>query len=154
VAVCAAAAGTPTALVVATEHPAVTALRSACASPGTGASGVRPNLTMRAIAANGEAPDQPGARLSLGLVVAEGIAIRFPSWRRPPLTVLAVTANFAIPDLLTATAQRCHDAGHPLVGVFVADPDPRDTTSGRLDLSPPRQGARPEAETLRHLRVK
>jgi len=130
-AVFAASMGTPTALVISTTHPTAAGLRSACHhDPPTGE--VRPYLTTSSGPVPPPGDDQRArAELTITLLIAddgrEELLLSIPG---DAIATLAVSSGFATPDALAATALACLDAGHPLVGVLLANPDPSDSTTG------------------------
>lgn len=131
-AVFAASMGTRTALVVATPHPTAARMRSACHRILQG-SEVRPMLTVHSEKiGKADHDDRPRPELTVTLVIAEPDHAEVASIPHRAFTTLAVSAGFATADTLAATALACLDAGHPILGVFLANPDPLDATSGDL----------------------
>lgn len=136
-AIFAASTHTQTALVVTTQHPTAARLRAAC-HKGKSATDVRPYLSARSDPIDGGHGDgRREAALTVMLVIADADLSTIP---HGATTTLAVTAGFASADTLAATALACQDAGHPVEGVFLANPDPADVTNGGL---PPTPSARP-----------
>jgi hypothetical protein len=126
-----------TALVVTTQHPTAAHLRAAC-HKGKRATDLRPYLSTRTDAAGAGHGDGGGdgkreAALTIMLVIADADLSTIP---HGATTTLAVSAGFASADTLAATALACQDAGHPVEGVLLANPDPADVTSGGLPPAP------------------
>jgi hypothetical protein len=125
---------TATALVVASSHPTISDLRAACASAATQA--LRQRLSLYPLAPD-EGEQLGAVPLSIAIVVAEGSAVTVPTWGRRTFTVLAVSSGFATAEKLAAVTLACIEAGHPIQGVLVANPDPGDHTTGRVELLVP-----------------
>ena len=131
-AVYAASLGIPTALVVGPQEDvsATAMLRAACAAPvkPAGRSG---NLRVMV-------SDQPGAgglagaRLTVVVAVVDGQAPRVGDTIRARMTALGVSAGTVTAEQLARVAASAAAAGRDIVGVFVADPDPDDHTTGRV----------------------
>lgn len=152
VAMSAASEGMSTALVVDTQHPDATSLRAACnvnrARGGvtTGDLSLHTAVTKR----NGKDPFH-GRQLTVNLAVADAGPVRFPTLGRQTVTLMALSSGFATADQLAAAAVRCFDAGHPVVGVLVANPDPADRTTGRVPpVAPPLTGLTDPPEPARN----
>ncbi len=131
---------THTAVVVASDDAATADLRAACKAqrPGTG----RPRLSVHDLTSGLHPVDVERAELSIAIVVADGVAIPTPTWGRRTLTALAVTAGYGTPEALAAASLACAESGHPVRGIFVANPDPNDKTTGRLRLATQSDGHR------------
>ena len=121
--------GTPTALVVATNHHTAGQLRSA--SSGL-LRRVRSLLSVHRAIAGIEARDLRPAELTVIIVVADDGPLVLPTWGRRTHTMLAVSSGFATAEMLASTALTWLDAGYPLSGVVVVNPEPSDPTTGRL----------------------
>jgi hypothetical protein len=126
----------PTALVVTGEDAQTSALRAACHA---GPTATRPHLTVFASSARTAEDDAPAVlgRLTITSVVADPGRLVLPVRRGPTLTTLAVSSGFATASLVASTAIECADAGQPISGVLVVNPDPGDPTTGRPDMSLP-----------------
>ena len=68
-----------------------------------------------------------------------------PSRRSRATTAIAVSSGWATADQLVAVASLCQEAGHPLGGVFLADPERHDRTTGNV--GPWAQGTAPGVTT-------
>ncbi len=126
----AATVGTTTDLVVATQHPTVTDLRSACRREAR----PRPHLRVHAAVTDITPEDLRCAELAITVAVSDASPLAAPTWGRRTMTVLAVSSGFATPETLASTALACVDAGYPIIGILVANPDSSDHTTGRLRL--------------------
>ncbi len=63
-------------------------------------------------------------------------------------TVLGVSAGVATAEQIARVAASAAVAGHEIVGILVADPDPADSTTGRLpQVSRPTRARRPNRMT-------
>jgi hypothetical protein len=63
---------------------------------------------------------------------------------RTTATVLGVSAGAATAEQLARVAASAAVGGHDIIGILVADPDPADTTTGRLpQVERPAQRRRP-----------
>lgn len=124
-AVYAASAGVSTRLVAAKHHESADALWASCHA--TRAGEVRPCLVV---------DTQPELESDVDLTVVLAVVDR----RQPDLTglpvttatVLAVSSGAATAEDLARTAVAADDAGSPIVGIVVADPDSLDRTTGHL----------------------
>ena len=132
-AVFAASMGTRTAFVIATAHPSAARMRAACHRGADRE--VRPYLTTYSdmVPPVKEGPGQ-APELTVTFVVADADQAELARLPSRSITTLAVSSGYANADTLARTALACLDAGHPLAGVFLANADPSDPTSG--DLSP------------------
>jgi len=135
-AVFSASMGTQTALSVGTSHATAAGLRSACHRE-------QPTGEVRSYLAATSEPilpdDEHRARveLTITLVIADKDQAELSHMPPGVIATLAVSAGFASADDLASTALACLDAGHPLVGVFIANPEPTDTTTGDPSPGPP-----------------
>lgn len=127
----AATTGTSTALVVASGDQTLSDLRTACglALDDT----VRPGLAVFDMVVGSEAGEVAAAELTIHVVVSRPGRLRVPASDRPTITVLVVTAAYTSADVLAATALQCVEAGHPIQGVLVVNPDPGDVTTGAAE---------------------
>ena len=121
-----------TAFIVGTQDPGAAQLRSACRRSGA----ARPNLRVHGAVEEVAAQDLSWSELTVVATVGPGEGDQFPAptWGRRTVTVISVSSGFATAETLASSALACLDAGHPVRGVFVADPDPGDRTTGRLGL--------------------
>jgi capsular polysaccharide biosynthesis protein len=165
-AIFAASRGIPTALVVGPQQDvnATATLRAACAaSPTTPAS-----LTV--MISDDEAapvPQDTALVVVVSVVDAENPLLRGPAARvagtvprvfvrRPSAaTVLGVSAGVATAEQLARVAASAAVAGHDIIGILVADPDPADPTTGRLPMvSRPTRVRRPSRMTGSTLEIR
>lgn len=124
VATFAASMGVPTVLLP-DDDPAVVHLRAACRTSH------RPNRPAQLLTVDAEGPHLADADAELAISVT---AVR----RGEPqlddsacdTTLLAVSSGFATLDDLARLALAAVDAGHPIEGIVVANPDPDDSTTG------------------------
>ena len=132
-AVFAASAGIPTALVIGPQHDAGIAatLRTACAVPPS-ASSKRPSLLHVVVTDDGAVDEQPEVALSIAVGVIDGRAPELPEMMRTNATVIGVTAGVATADQLARVAVAASSDGREITGILVADPDPADRTTGRI----------------------
>jgi hypothetical protein len=131
-AACAASTGTLTALVVAATHPAVQELRAACTVVTRTGPEVRDHLQVHSSVTGLEAREVGAVELMITVVVDEEQLV-LPTWGRRIAAAVAVSSGFATADTLAATALRWLDAGYPLGGVVVLNPEPSDLTTGQLE---------------------
>ncbi len=132
----AATAATRTDLIVATQHATVEALRSACRMKAR----PRPYLRLHAGVTDVTPEDLGWAELTVTVATADASPLAVPTWARRRTTALGVSAGFATAETVASTALACLDAGHPITGILVANPDPSDHTIGRLHLPSPARG--------------
>ncbi|MEA2827769.1 MAG: hypothetical protein QOG43_2208 [Actinomycetota bacterium] len=121
--------GDTTTLVVAAQHASTDQLRTAFTNINSGGTPARPNLYLTdgpVRDANGLGPD-----LTITVMVAEGRDVEVPQWTEPTSVLLAVSCGFVTADDLASVAVSFLDAGYPLLGVVVANPDPSDSSTGR-----------------------
>ncbi len=130
-AVFAAAQGTPTALVVGPQQDATVtaALRAACAAPP--ASSKRPEQ-LRLIVSDGDEDVPPDVTLAVVVAVVDGRNPHVPATMRTTATLLGVSAGAATADQLARVAISAVADDRDITGILVADPDPDDSTTGRL----------------------
>ena len=127
-----AATATRTAVYVAAADGSLSSLRAACSRFVT--RDPRPDLVVR----TGEPPEPPDRAPAADLVVT---VVTLPEARsgapvagHPGVTtVLAVSSGFASAEQLAGVAIAAADAGSPVTGVFVANPEAGDQTVGRFD---------------------
>ena len=132
-AVFAASLGIPTELVIGPRQDATATLRAACAVRPAMPSGRSSHLRV-SVGEREDADGQPGAALAVAVAVVDGRAPRVADTMRTTATVLGVSAGAATAEQLARVAVRAADDGRDIAGVVVADPDPADHTTGRLQL--------------------
>lgn len=129
-AVFAASRGIPTALVVGPQQDvtATATLRAACAAPLAHATG-RLRLVVCDDAAGFQPPDDV---LTVVVAIVDRDAPHLIHVSPSAAVAIAVSAGMATADQLAQVAASAAIGGHDIVGILVADPDPADTTTGRL----------------------
>jgi capsular polysaccharide biosynthesis protein len=134
-AVFAASQGIPTALVIGPQQDATVtaALRTACAAPPTSAptSPERPGH-LQLIVSDEDTEVPPDVTLAVVVAVVDGRNPHVPATMRTTSTLLGVSAGAATADELARVAISAVSDGREISGILVADPDPDDTTTGRL----------------------
>jgi len=145
-AVFAASRGIPTALVVGPQQDvtATATLRAACNAPPS-----EPSSQLRVIVRDHAEPvREPDVALTIVVAVVDGEAPQVSHMIRTTATVLGVSAGMATAEQLARVAASAAVAGHDINGILVADPDPADTTTGRLPrVERPAQRRRPTRMT-------
>jgi hypothetical protein len=128
-AVFAASRGIPTALVVGPQQDVTTTatLRAACTAPSPGRSSLQVHVRDHA-----DSLDDVDASLIVVVAVVDGQAPHGGPMIRTTATVLAVSAGASTAEQLARSAASAAVSGHDIIGILVADPDPADTTTGRL----------------------
>jgi hypothetical protein len=127
----AASRGIPTALVTGPQQDmnAAATLRTACAAPA-GSHGRR-KLLQLVVSDNGYL-DQVRAAFVVVVTVVDGRAPSMLNTARTAATVLGVSAGVATADQLARAATAAAVDGREIAGIFVADPEPTDKTTGRI----------------------
>ena len=74
----------------------------------------------------------PDVMLAVVVVVVDGRKPQVPATMRTTTTLLGVSAGAATADQLARVAMSAASDGREISGILVADPDPNDTTTGRL----------------------
>jgi hypothetical protein len=133
-AVFAASVGIPTTLVIGpadeTAAKATAALRTACAAPP---SPDRSSLLQVTVADHYDIPRrQPGTTLTVIITVIDGRAPHIAKTIRTSATVLGVSAGAVTAAQLAGVAVSAAADNRQIDGILVADPDPADTTTGRV----------------------
>ena len=135
----AAAQGIPTALVVGPQQDVnVTAtLRTACAASAQSASasaqpGNRRLKPLRLVAVDDANLGQLRAGFLVVVTVIDGKDPHVPDTLRTAATVLGVSAGNATAEELARVAAAAAAAGHEILGILVANPQPDDQTTGRV----------------------
>jgi capsular polysaccharide biosynthesis protein len=78
--------------------------------------------------AKATAPELSVARLTMSLVAVD--ETRPQLWPDEGTSLLALSSGFATAEAVARVALMASDAGHPIEGVIVVNPDPRDSTVG------------------------
>jgi capsular polysaccharide biosynthesis protein len=144
-AVCAASLGIPTALVIGPQQETdVTAtLRTACAVPPP-ASSKRQGQLRVAVSDDGQFDGQPAAGLTIVVAVVDGKTPQVADTMPVTATVLGVSAGAATAEELARVALSAAADHREIAGIFVADPEPTDRTTGRVrQHAQPRRGRSP-----------
>jgi capsular polysaccharide biosynthesis protein len=81
--------------------------------------------------ADAHAIEQCEPQLVIGTLAANGGPIERSDPDRMTTTLLAVSAGFATSEMLAAVSIAATESGRSLLGVIVANPEPRDDSSGR-----------------------
>ena len=141
-AVFAASQGIPTTLVIGPQQdPNVTAtLRTACATELSPSSKRPRRLQVRV--SNGHVGTQPGAELTVAVVVVDSRNPQVPDTIHTTITVLGISAGVATADQMARVAVSTAANGHEITGILVADPDSADATTGHSPQLPPRREQR------------
>jgi capsular polysaccharide biosynthesis protein len=129
-AVFAASRGIPTALVVGPQQDvtATATLRAACTAPPP-----EPSSQLRVIVRDhADVAGEPDVALTVVVAVVDGQAPQVTHMIQSTATVLGVSAGVATAEELARVAASAAVGGHDINGILVADPDPADTTTGRL----------------------
>jgi len=74
----------------------------------------------------------PNAMLTVVVAVVDGQIPRMPDTMRTTSTVLGVSAGAATAEELARTAVSAAIDGREILGIFVANPDPADQTTGQV----------------------
>lgn len=129
-AVFAASRGIHTALVVGPQQDitATATLRAACTAPPP-----QPPSRLRLIVTDqANAAPEPDIALTVVVTVVDTQAPQVTHLNRTAVAVLGVSAGAATAEQLARAAASAAVGGHDIIGILVADPDPADTTTGRL----------------------
>lgn len=138
-AVFAATLGIPTCLVLDRQQVpgGDTALRAVCEAAVNGSSGTTGNAKLHVTTeASGGLPR--GTALAVVVAVVDARVPRVAETARADVTVLGVSSGIATAVELAQVAVSAADAGRRVAGVFLADPDPADRTTGRMPQVTPR----------------
>lgn len=129
-AVFAASQGIPTALVLGPQQDTdITAtMRAACATPPP----QRPGDLHVTVIDRDHGDQLPRAALTVVVAVVDGQNPRVSETLATTMTVLGVSAGAATAGQLARVAANAAAADRDIVGIFVADPDSADQTTGRL----------------------
>lgn len=131
VAIVLAAMGTPTALAVPEGDAGPSTLRIL---PSEAINGLEAGLRLHT---GDELSDE---RLRSADVIVTALAagrspIAIPTWSRRTVVVIVACAGQVTAADLEGAAAACREAGHPVGGVVVVDPEPDDDSSGRLQVT-------------------
>jgi capsular polysaccharide biosynthesis protein len=132
-AVFAASQGILTSLVIGPQQdPSTTAtLRAACAAPTVVPP--RRNSRLKVTVADHESAGRvPEAALTIVVAVVDGRDPQVAETMNTDVAVLGVSAGTASAENLAQVAASAAADGRPIAGIFVADPDPADHTTGRM----------------------
>jgi capsular polysaccharide biosynthesis protein len=142
----AASLGVPTALVVGPQQDvaAVATLRAACAASPHEASD-----RLRVVVRDHADPEhEPDVALTVVVLVVDAQSPHVSDLIRTKAAVLGVSAGVATAEELARVAASAAVGGLDIVGILVADPDPADSTTGRLPhVERPAQHRRPTRMT-------
>lgn len=105
-------------------------LRAACARFEHGEHRSRPGLRLHDGVPPPDAPDG-GLRVDLVVLDADRLALPPPTGPSDAVTVLSVSSGLATAEQLAAVAIAASDAGTPVTGVLVANPELDDQSAGR-----------------------
>jgi capsular polysaccharide biosynthesis protein len=132
-AVFAASQNIPTALVIGPQQDvaATATLRTACATPVSGAS-TRHGLLQVTVYDEGRADVEADTVLVVVVAVVDSRAPKMPDTMRTDATVIGVSAGTATAEQLARAAVAAAAAGRDITGILVADPDSADQTTGRI----------------------
>lgn len=131
-AVFAASTGISTTLVLGPQQDAsaTAALRAACTGPL--AQSLRSRNLRLAVSDDDNGERLPRASLRIVVAVVNDKTPRVADTMRAATTVLGVSAGAATAEQLASVAASAAADGRSIAGIFVADPDPADHTTGRL----------------------
>jgi capsular polysaccharide biosynthesis protein len=130
-AVFAASLGIKTALIVGPQQDtnATAVLRAACAAPTTPQ---RSRYLQVSVVDRLDLITAPDTALTVVIAVVDGQTPKVAETLRAAVTVLGVSAGAASAGQLARVAASAAADGRDIAGIFVADPDPADPTTGRL----------------------
>jgi len=132
-AVFAASQGILTTLVIGPQQDsnATAALHTACAVPPS-ASSRRPSLLRVIVSDDGRADLNQDTGLVIVVTVVDGQDPEIPDTIRTTATVIGVSAAMTTAEQLARTAVVAAADGREIAGIFVADPEEADRTTGRI----------------------
>lgn len=126
----AASLGISTALVAADESDVTSALRGACAASPSLRPGQSGKLTL---SVGGDGADRRAdTALTVVVAVVDAATPQVAQVRRVDATVLGVSAGVVTAQEMARVAVSAADDGRRITGIFVADPESDDRTTGRL----------------------
>lgn len=137
--------GIPTDFVLSGNHEFAAPLRSACNRLSSQGNDPRPNLRVwnEAPLEGAEAP-----ALTVTCVVVDPNKPKLPVNRAAGTTLLAISAGSKTADHLARVAIAAADAGMPVKGMVLTNPDVNDRTTGRFPQVTPRPALAPHVRTL------
>jgi capsular polysaccharide biosynthesis protein len=137
-AVFAATLGIPTALVIGPQQDtaATATLRAVCAAPTGVAAPRRPRQLRLVVADSGSLGESLDGTFLVVVAVVDGRDPHMPSTIPTDSTVLGVSAGSATAEQLVLTAATAAIGGRETDGIFLADPEPTDRTTGRVPYLP------------------
>jgi capsular polysaccharide biosynthesis protein len=135
----AASLGIPTALVIGPHADTTTAatLRTACTAPLPQSSERSSYLRVVVSDRGDDGAQLNAATLTVLVVVVDGQNPHMAGTVPTTATVIGVSAGAATAEQLARVAMSAANDGREIAGIFVADPEPTDTTTGRIP-QPPR----------------
>jgi capsular polysaccharide biosynthesis protein len=141
-AVYAASLGIVTALVIGSqeETTAAAALRIACAAPPSGSS--KRSSYLQVTVSDGALDGHLNAALTVVVVVVDSQTPQVGGTMSTTATVIGVSAGVATAEQLARVASSAAADGRVIGGILVADPEPTDSTTGRIPQPqrPPQSG--------------
>ena len=142
-AVFAASLGIRTELMIGPQQDAnsTATLRAACAGVGSAQPGWSRYLQVT-VRDEDNAREHPSVALTVLIAVVDERDPRVADRMRTSAAVLAVSAGVATAEELARVAVSAADSGRQIVGILVADPDPADSTTGRIPQPGRTAGAR------------
>ena len=156
-AVFAASIGIPTNLVIGPQQgvKTIAALHTACAARPP-ASSRGPARLHVGVCDGPDAVGLPDTALTVVVATADSQDPRMAGMMQTTATVLGVSAGGATADQLARTAYQAGADGREIVGVLVANPDPKDLTTGRAPRPAPgvrrRRAGRPTPRLMTEIR--
>jgi capsular polysaccharide biosynthesis protein len=155
-AVYAASLGIPTALVIGPHEDTTAAatLRTACAVPLPGSS-TRPRPLRVTVDGRGDAGGQPGAVLTVVVVIVDSQTPQVGGAMSTTATVIGVSAGASTAVQLARVATSAAADGREVAGILVADPEPTDRTTGRIPAPsrpPQHRSPAPTKDTVTEIR--
>ena len=105
------------------------------------ASSKRPSLICGSPSPIATSDMQPDAALTVVVAVVDGESPQMPDTMRTTATVLGVSAGAATAEQLARVAVSAALDGREIAGILVADPEPADRTTGRIQQLPPSASA-------------
>ena len=147
-AVFAASLGIRTELMIGPQQDAnsTATLRAACAGTGSAQPGWSRYLQVT-VRDEDNARDHPSVALTVLIAVVDERDPRVADRMRTRAAVLGVSAGVATAEELARVAVSAADSGRQIMGILVADPDPADSTTGRI----PQPGRTAAARAPSHL---
>ena len=142
-AVFAASLGIRTELMIGPQQDAnsTATLRAACAGAGSAHPGWSRYLQVT-VRDEDNARDHPSVALTVLIAVVDERDPRVADRMRTSAAVLGVSAGVATAEELARVAVSAADSGRRIAGILVADPDPADSTTGRIPQPGRTAGAR------------